>query len=674
MRLALLLTIAILSRAQTAQFLECRASFDGSRLTISNALIERQWQWRNGQLYATSFKDFASKTEWLDKSNDTASPVSKNASQPANAAPTFSTRSGPQSSVQAPSLIAELATDTGVNYRFQIFPAARGVLQQILEPKGTFITEAAAATQAATGIETSTAAKFTPSKSDVQDALALAAEHLRLTQVTLLDQTDIHNQLVFEKSWLLPHRNEGALRLDGNLFIAENTLTHAGLVFLKLAPLPHARPIKSAWDLEVFNRGRGVQLTLVGNGVEPDGGPAYQSIVLAYTNGFAGRTEALQTFQRQLRTYLPDRDGKFLSNTWGDRSRDLRINQDFMRREIAAGAKLGVDIIQIDDGWQTGRTANSAKGSGVWTGYWAQNPNFWVPDSTRFADGISALVKQAAASKLYFGLWFGPDSSNDFSNWQRDADLLLSLHRNDGIDYFKIDGVKAVTKPGERNLRRLFDRVLQGSNGRVAFDLDVTAETRPGYFGMPDVGPIFVENRYTDFHGYFPHQTLRNLWQLAAYVDPQRLRMEVLNNARNPKLYDGDPLAPSAYQPDHLFATVMFANPLGWFEMSNLPPAYAASMSKLVATWKQHREALFQSTILPIGEAPDGTNWTGFSTFGKANYLLLFRGVGAPETWSTELKGKSATILAGTGAVKLNGGSATITIPKAPGFVWAEIR
>ena len=54
--------------------------------------------------------------------------------------------------------------------------------------------------------------------------------------------------------------------------------------------------------------------------------------------------------------------------------------------------------------------------------------------------------------------------------------------------------------------------MLQESGGRVVFDLDVTAEIRPGYFGVPDVGPIFIENRYTDFHRYWPHQgTLRNL-------------------------------------------------------------------------------------------------------------------------------------------------------------------
>ena len=100
------------------------------------------------------------------------------------------------------------------------------------------------------------------------------------------------------------------------------------------------------------------------------------------------------------------------------------------------------------------------------------------------------------------------------------------------------------SRAGEQNLRKLFDRCLTESQGQIVFDLDVTAETRPAYFGLPTVGPIFVENRYTDWHKYWPHHTLRNLWQLAHYVDPLRLRMEFLNNTRNADKYAGDPLAP----------------------------------------------------------------------------------------------------------------------------------
>ena len=705
MRTLSILTLALLV-SQTALFAfqkpmntivfeSCTATWDGARLTLANRFIERQWQWKEGRLFATSFRDLGplpdekASMEWLAQTPGLPSPVPKTS---APATPSgelkFSAKSGAANAVQAPSLSVELASTSGIVYRFQIFPQARGILMQTVERAGGSTEVVLSETQSPSGIETpaspeSSRSGKTPQPSfDVLEAFTLVPEHLRLTQVTLLDQTDTHNQLVFEKEWLLHPRNEAALHLQGNLFFIEDTLTHSGLIFLKLAPLPHARPVKNEWDLESAPKGRAIQFTLVGNGLDASGGAGYQYVTLSYRGGHAGRTEALQIFQRQLRPYVAGRDGMFLSNTWGDRSRDARINADFMQREISSGSALGVDVIQIDDGWQTGRTANSSRGPGVWSGYWNQNPNFWKVDRSRFPQGLAPLVKQAAAKGVRFGLWFGPDSSSDFSNWKRDADRLLELHRVDGIDYFKVDSVKAVTKAGEQNLRRLFDRVQTESRGKVVFDLDVTAEIRPGYFGMIDVGPLFLENRYTDFHGYWPHQTLRNLWQLASYVDPLRLRLEVLNNERSQKLYGGDPLAPSIYKADYLFATVMFANPLGWFEMSNLSLGYTAPFSKLVENWKLHRNSLFAKTILPFGDAPDGTNWSGFAAFDtnrEFGYVLLFRGVGAAAEWTGQMgafgTGKHvARVLGGGGTVVLDQGTLRVTIPATPGFVWAEVQ
>lgn len=43
---------------------------------------------------------------------------------------------------------------------------------------------------------------------------------------------------------------------------------------------------------------------------------------------------------------------------------------------------------------------------------------------------------------MQFGLWYGPDSSGDVANWQRDAARILDLHCTAGIGYFKLDSVK----------------------------------------------------------------------------------------------------------------------------------------------------------------------------------------------------------------------------------------
>jgi len=300
-------------------------------------------------------------------------------------------------------------------------------------------------------------------------------------------------------------------------------------------------------------------------------------------------------------------------------------------REIDAARELGVNVVQIDDGWQQGVTSNSALASekgGFWEGFWNADPNFWAPHPERLPNGLEPLVERLRAAGMGLGLWFAPDSWEDFANWERDVDTILGFYRDYGIEHIKIDGVKARTDTSLRNLKSFFDGVLAGSDGNVVFDLDVTVEVRPGYFGAMQVGPLFVENRYTDFHRYWPHQTFRNQWHLAKWIDPKRLRMEFLNHKRNTNLYADDPLAPEHYDPSTLFATVMFANPLGWFEVTNLPEGDRESASKLVTTWKTHRDELFSGMILSVGSAPDGFSYTGMVSVdrtGTSGYALLFR-------------------------------------------------
>ena len=647
-----------------------------AELVIGNALIERQWQIRDGLLTSLSFQDREAGCEWLRGAGRQPAPHPGGALPAESRKATFTSHAGKSTPVEEDSLFVEMTT-TGAaktfHCRFQIFPKSRGVTVWF-NPETPLPPPAAAASseKTATGIETEPAGAEARKKNGLFDAIedfALAPQHLKFTQVELLDQTDNRSQLVFEQEWLPVQET---IQVPGNVFHLEDTLTGRGLIFLKLAPLPAARPVKSEWDARFAARDR--RLTFAGHG--------YPSVVLAYSGGRAGRIAALQAYQRQLRAYDPQRDAMFLSNTWGDRSRDARINEKFLRQEIAAGAQLGVDVIQVDDGWQKGRSANSAAGKGAWGQFYAADPEFWSPHPERFPNGLKPLVAVARAQGMKFGLWFAPDSQDRMTNWNRDATRLIGLYHQDGIEYIKIDAVQMTSQQAEINLQNFYTRVQRETDGRVVFDADATAGLRPTYFGTYNVGPIFLENRYTDFHNYWPHQTLRNLWQLAQYVDPLRLRMELLNNTRNLEKYAGDPLAPARYTPDTLFATVMFANPLGWFEISNLPEDYVQRVAKLVAIWKKERTAIFSGSIIPIGSAPDGMAWTGFTSVSedrKSARVLLFRERSGDGSWTTELPllvphGQKATVLAGGGTATLKDGCLTAKIPEQLGYLFLRVE
>ncbi len=689
-----------------AAFGPCLARFDGGELVIGNGLVTRRWRVDNGLLTATSLK--IGDREWVARSGPPA-PVPPHALPAERRTVQFFARSGRCGPTEEPSLAVELLADgpsCHITYRFQVFAGSASVTMQLAvrqagEAAATqSLAQASAAAAAPTGIELAQAVdpKDPIPPGDCMENFAPSGMHLRLTQVTLVDQTDGHNELVFEKEYLL-HPSEATLAMSGNLFLLEDPVSGEGLAFVKLAPLPASRAVKSDCDFRAYcgsgfawgvgsDFGPGhpawplaYRISLGGHGMGPLGGEGDRWATIAYHGGRCGAAEALQRYQRQFRTYEPSRDGLFLSNTWGDRSQDKRMAEAFVLGEIEAAARLGVDVVQLDDGWQKGRTSNSATPGGVWLGFHAAEPRFWDTHPERFPRGLAPLVEACARHGLGLGLWFAPDSADDFTHWRRDADVILDYHRRCGINQVKIDGVKAHTRASQDNLRRFFDRVLEESAGRVAFDLDVTAETRPGYFGLMHTGPIFVENRYTDWHRYWPHHTLRNLWKLAQYVDPRRLRMELLNTARNPHLYAGDPLAPARYRADYLFASVMFANPLGWFELTNLPAEYVQEAAPLVRLWKQHRANIFRGTTWPVGAAPDGASWTGFLSMAddrREGYLLAFREQNDRSTAIIELPmlGQNeyrCEVLHGAGTASIAGGRAAVAIPRPLDFIFTQV-
>ncbi len=655
------------------EFKGCVVDWNERELVISNRHCERKWRIRDGRLTATSFRNLQTGTEWIREPAKQPAPVSSAWGADVRVVKISVARGRldvpGEESLQ---VFVRDAVRGETLARFRVFPEAAGV--EIFSDSTPEATNAVAAKKtsatAPSGVETEPSAPIVARDTDESlENLLLAPHHLRLTQVQLWDQSDVRNELVQEHEWLL--LNERGLELPGNIFALENVLTGEGLVFVKFAPLPLARPVKSAWDCQVNAAQRRVRFA----------GSGYPSVLLAYAGGAAGRTMALQNFQRQLRRYVPERDGMFLSNTWGDRSADGRVSEAFLLQEIAAGARLGVDVVQIDDGWQKGMSGNSAFGKGAWGKFYAADPDFWTPHPTRFPNGLAPLVAAAKAQHMKLGLWFAPDSTDGNVHWERDADLLLGNFRKLGIEYVKIDAVEIASRSAEANLHKFYDKVLRETDGRVAFDADVTAGLRPGYFGLPTVGPVYVENRYTDWQNYWPHLTLRNLWKLAHYVDPLRLRMEFLNNTRNTAKYGDDPLAPGKYPPDYLFASVMAANPLGFFEVSNLPEDYIASVSKLVSVWKRERREWFSGNLIPIGSAPDGRSWTGFVSVSAAQssgYALIFRELNEQAEWTVALPwlGKGAprvTKLAGEGTAKFANGKLTVTIPKTQRYLWLKI-
>lgn len=599
---------------------ECSAKYAGGIFCLRNSRIERGWRVTPGSLEPLYIRDLSSGTVWGDIPTQDVAP----GSFPAGA--TLREEAAEFIGGAIPGRRFVLTLAEGEEHEFHLMPGVSALIQRHRPARTDDVRSADAMDVAALadGVEVepgSVSRKVAAPDADYADMVYPCVNNLLLRHYALCDQTDINDNLCQCAEYRLAHT--GRLEFTGCVLALENPLTEAGLIFLKHAPLPHARPLCDAADFVYENNRLRVLRTAGG----------YPAAVIVYAGGEGGMRAALQGYQRALRPYRPGRDGVLISNTWGDRSRDAALCTEFLCAEIDAAADLGVEVVQIDDGWQKGTTSNSVNAQaagGVWEGFYAKDPEFWRVNPQRFAQGLDAVFAHARERGVGIGLWFAPDSAQEFANWRRDVEAVCGFYRDWGVRHVKIDGVKAHSPAGERNLHAFFAGVARETDNAVHFDLDVTAEIRPGYFGAPQSGCIFVENRYTDWQNYWPHATFRNLWQLAHLLPPSLLRMEWLNPLRNRENYAGDPLAPAALDPAYVFASIMLSSPLFWCELSRLEDSVNGRLKPLLELWRKYRPELHGGVVHPVGQAPCGGGWSGFlvaSQDGGARsaHLLLFR-------------------------------------------------
>jgi Alpha-galactosidase len=632
-----------------AAWKDCYYRLDSERLVVGNGLIERSWLLDGGRLTSEGLTDKRQGRQWLNSGA---------------AAETY------RQSFSAESRIDSITADTAVDDRHglsaehwriefllrcgaldaklvvTLYPQLPVIRTAMLFRKNRGPRPAATTAQPASSpvspasnlmLDTNNSERgMLPD--DYVDALPLLLRHGRWQAAGFRDVTDTNNNLTSVESGLL-YPNE-KLSLRGNVLVVSDLLSGDGLTVVKESPTSCGQLNDCGADFQfigpsIFVRGSGITADDLDVHSKNDAGDgfvqAYGSAVGVWSGGEYESMQWLHQYSLAQKPIVPDRDLFVMSNTWGDRSKDARICEPFILEELDAAAQLGITHLQIDDGWERGVTMNSVQasvsGGGQWGSYYEADAGFWSVHPERFPHSLHSVMQRANEYGIRVGLWFSPDATNDYGQWRHDADTLLGLHHTWGIDYFKLDGIHLCSKRGERNLTAMMDAVTEATGGKVYFNLDATADVRFGYFSDMPYGGIFLENRYTDWSNYYPHWTLRNLWQLARWMPAQRLQIEVLNVERNAQQYPNDPLAPAACGIVYSFAVALMSNPLMWMELSSLSDGAAAIMTKLIKRYLTYRDELLGGHILPIGEEPCGTRWTGFQSVIDAStgYILVFR-------------------------------------------------
>lgn len=618
---------------------DCYVDVSDRILSIGNSQIERKWTLDSTGIFPLSLLDKRKNTEWLDpKTVGAARAYSHPATAEFSGFTVYNELIGEDGRTPKHMLVSVSAqSDWGeVKWNIRIYPNSPLVRQTVLyRASGR-----TSANEPATAPEKPTQPKAkTPT--DYIDYIPLAPLHCRWQSITFRDVTDSYNNLVSKDEGLF-YTDSEKRSLSGNFMTVRNNLTKEGLLLVKESPTPFGQLEYHSGDYYIS----GKRVWITGSGVsERDlthGGwvECYGSAVGVYCGDELEQLQLIRRYYDCLQIGHADRDSYIMSNTWGDRSRDGRVTESFILQELEQAARLGITHVQIDDGWQKGVTSNSVIPGGTWADYYSKHADFWDVHPERFPNGFAPIVERAKQLNIQLGLWFSPDSTDDFAHWEKDLQTLIRLWDEYGVRYFKLDGISIRSKVGEANFLNMLNEMIKHAAGDVYFNLDTTAGKRQGYLYHTSVGCLFLENRYTDFRNYYPHWTLRNIWMLASYVPAAKLQMEFLNNERNTQLYN-DPLSPESCGIAYSFAVTMLANPLAWMELSSLSERQTAELTPLIELYNRIKPETSRGHVLPIGTKPNGAGWTGLQCMLSATegYLLVFREYTDELTGSFELWG-----------------------------------
>ena len=256
----------------------------------------------------------------------------------------------------------------------------------------------------------------------VLDRIHLKGRHWRAKAVEFWDVTDWNNTLVQEREFISYHKTS----YRGNILFVRNGEDLNGLFFLKEAP---CSSVQLAYNGADFISDNG-HFMVTGVGVKPSDlndstyTKTYSVVMGVCSEGELAALTSLRKYQKTLRRHIPERDNMIMMNTWGDRSQDTKVNESFCLEELEKAARLGITHFQIDDGWQYGKSPNSAIARGSFRNIW-DNPDYWTPDPQKYPRGLKPVVDKGKELGVEIGLWYNPSVQNDFEDWQKDADAIV---------------------------------------------------------------------------------------------------------------------------------------------------------------------------------------------------------------------------------------------------------
>ena len=426
----------------------------------------------------------------------------------------------------------------------------------------------------------------------------------------------------------------------------------------------------------------GSRVTVTGAGLYPADVKAdryrtcWATWMVLYRGGEWEGNLALKRFDRMRYPINPDRDIYIMANTWG--TEDMRppclhaAREENVLRELESVAQLGIDVLQIDDGWQTPQWMPAARSPQVQHGQGAVKK---FGDYAVYPRGWSHVRAKAERLGVTLGLW---------AAWSAPTHALKTNYDNGNFKYYKLDFAHLSTKDKYENLTAKARDLIKHSNHTARVNWDVTEiAPRMGYFSGREYGNIYLANRKMRTVRapvlYIPHKVLNDAWNLSKYVNLNQFQVTVQNVDH---VLEGAPTDAAEYTHDYAVGIALMSSPIFFQETRHYTPEARRRIRHILSAYKQHRPAMYNGYVFPIGSEPDNASWTGFQNHDPESgngYLTIFRELNNTSPVGTfQLKGLDVDQLTITNLltgersslpVEANG-NVRFTISKAPGFLF----
>ena len=385
---------------------------------------------------------------------------------------------------------------------------------------------------------------------------------------------------------------------------------------------------------------------------------------------------ALKQFDRRRYPVCSDRDIYIMANTWG--TEDMRpeclhaAREEAVLEELKSVADLGIDVLQIDDGWQTPQWTTAATAKQIQRGREAYEV---FGDYPVYPLGWSRVRHTAEELGVTLGLW---------AAWTAPLEALKSNYDQGNFKYFKLDFAHLDSKEKYDALTQKARELVKYSNHTASVNWDVTEiATRMGYFSGREYGNIYLANRKTQTVRnpvlYVPYKVLRDAWHLSKYANLNKFQVTVQNVDI---VLEGAPTDAAMHPHDYVTAIALMSSPIFFQETRYYSPEARSQVRELLAIYKQHRAAMYDGYVFPIGQEPDNLSWTGFQNHqpsSNCGYLTLFR-----ERLNRSSQGnfrlnfvegatlKVTNLVTGESSVLSvdDDGDVSFSIPEAPGFLF----